>query len=165
MTVLNALFRPRAKRSRPGASRRRGRLIRRNGVSPTVQVKTGPGTGVASAKRFARASKRRLKRRTQLVAIRKIERPGSPWRYEIYFKCDRLTDDLYAQHLAAIDFIRSSCSGAYKIVRVKDEFRKRRPVNYVKLVEESDLFMFMLCHSDVVRKVFEIENNEAPRGL
>lgn len=75
--------------------------------------------------------------------------------------------DIVAQQEGVLDFIKTALSGQYKVVKIQPWQNRKdfKIINYVKLAEESDLFSLMLCHREVVRKVFEIKAEEAQTGL
>jgi hypothetical protein len=142
-------------------NRRRGNII-----SPTITPRRGPGTGHVSMQRSKRAIARRRKKYSEKVTTRKLVVPDSPWRFIAYF----FTEDanhprasLGPQHEAIREFIRNSFSGKYKLVQITSNMYRKtvKLVNYVKMEDEGDLFSLMLCHREVVRKLFEIDNTEA----
>lgn len=143
--------------SSPSRYSRRLRWLRRrrsrsSGVSPIVEIRTGPGTGVASRKR-------QLRRRTQKhVAVRKVDTTSS-WRYKVFFHClDGHGQELSQHHQSIHDWMRTSLSGSWKVVKITPRWshRKHKLINYVYLSDESDLFALMLCHREQVRKIFDM---------
>ena len=62
-----------------------------------------------------------------------------------------------------IDFIKHSISNKYKLVYRK--YRKHADQAYlceIRLENESDLFIFMLCMNEHVRKIYHIDHNKKP---
>lgn len=148
------------------ALRRRRRI--NNTVSPTITPRTGPGQGHVSTIRHKRARARLRQKTRNPVKVREISTPGSTWQYVVYFftEASRPASSLAPLHRTVMEFIRTSLSGQFKMVLKNPKWYNRsiKVLNYVKLMDEGDLFSLMLCHREAVRKVFRITNEEAGKA-
>jgi len=69
-----------------------------------------------------------------------------------------------ANHLnALVPFIKETLMGGFKLYMKTPMYKgyDKRSITSVKLKEESDVFTLMMCHREMVRKIFQYKQKEA----